>query len=262
MTTVSTLEIEKQGAVTLVDALKYVPGGWTETRGRKTKSFFTIRGQKYPYPDYSINGIWQKEFEETGYFLSALDIESVEIVRSSSALVKGLSGITGVVDVKTKRAERETVSLLAKYGELNNYFTNLQYGNKINDVSFNTSVALFGTDGPKEKNGKEQIGNFHGNLDWKISNKVKLFAGATYISGLRQLVSIDKESGTPNLVNRIEKYDPVRTLLSYAKLNYYGKSGSETELQTNLALRNVDFSNYNISRKKRSGIRKMIGNMV
>ncbi len=250
MTTVSTLEIEKQGAVTLVDALKYVPGGWTETRGRKTKSFFTIRGQKYPYPDYSINGIWQREFEETGYFLSALDIESVEIVRSSSALVKGLSGITGVVDVKTKRAERETVSLLAKYGELNNYFTNLQYGNKINDVSFNTSVALFGTDGPKEKNGKEQIGNFHGNIDWKISNKVKLFAGATYISGLRQLVSIDKESGTPNLVNRIEKYDPVRTLLSYAKLNYYGKSGSETELQTNLALRNVDFSNYNISQEK------------
>ncbi|NLB92626.1 MAG: TonB-dependent receptor, partial [Bacteroidales bacterium] len=41
MTTISTLEIEKQGAVTLVDALKYVPGGWTETRGRKTKSFFT-----------------------------------------------------------------------------------------------------------------------------------------------------------------------------------------------------------------------------
>ncbi len=250
MTTVSTLEIEKQGAVTLVDALKYVPGGWTETRGRKTKSFFTIRGQKYPYPDYSINGIWQKEFEETGYFLSALDIESIEIVRSSSALVKGLSGITGVVDIKTKQVEREAVSLLAKYGELNNYFTNLQYGNKINDISFNTSVAFFGTDGPKDKNGKEQIGNFNGNLDWKISNKLKLYAGATYINGLRQLVSIDKESGTPNLTNRIEKYDPVRTLLSYAKLNYYGKSGSETELQTNLALRKVDFSNFNISQEK------------
>ena len=64
MTTVSTLEIEKQGAVTLVDALKYVPGGWTETRGRKTKQFFTIRGQKYPYPDYSINGIWQKNLKK------------------------------------------------------------------------------------------------------------------------------------------------------------------------------------------------------
>ncbi|HWS00158.1 MAG TPA: TonB-dependent receptor, partial [Prolixibacteraceae bacterium] len=103
VTRISAIEIEKQGATTLTDALKFVPGGWTENRGRKTKQFFSVRGQKYPYPDYSIDGIWQKEFEETGYFLSALDIESVEIVRSSSALVKGLSGLTGVVEVKTKK---------------------------------------------------------------------------------------------------------------------------------------------------------------
>jgi iron complex outermembrane receptor protein len=246
MTTISAVEIEKQGAVTLVDALKFVPGGWTETRGRKTKQFFSVRGQKYPYPDYSIDGVWQKEFEETGYFLSALDIESVEIVRSSSALVKGLSGLTGVVDVKTKKPERETISLLAKYGELNNYVRSLQYGNKINDFSFNTSTAFFGTDGPPGRNGKERIGNFHGNLDWKINSKFKLFAGATYISGLRQLVMIDEEIGAPNIKNRREKYDPVRTLLTYVKLNYTGNDGSLTELQTNMAYRNVDFSNYNI----------------
>ena len=110
ITKVSAVEIEKQGAVTLTDALKYVPGGWTETRGRKSKQFFSVRGQKYPYPDYSIDGVWQKEFEETAYVLSALDIESVEIVRSSNALVKGLSGLTGVIEVKTKKPERETVS--------------------------------------------------------------------------------------------------------------------------------------------------------
>ncbi len=50
-------EIEKSGATTLIDAMKFVPGGWTENRGRKTKQFFSVRGQKYPYPDYSINGI-------------------------------------------------------------------------------------------------------------------------------------------------------------------------------------------------------------
>jgi outer membrane cobalamin receptor len=246
MTTISAVEIEKQGAVTLVDALKFVPGGWTETRGRKTKQFFSVRGQKYPYPDYSIDGVWQKEFEETGYFLSALDIESVEIVRSSSALVKGLSGLTGVVDVKTKKPERETISLLAKYGELNNYVTSLQYGNKINDFSFTTSAAFFGTEGPPGRNGKERIGNFHGNLDWKINSKFKLAAGVTYISGLRQLVRIDDEIGAPNIKNRMEKYDPVRTLLTHVKLNYTGNDGSLTELQTNMAYRNVDFANYNI----------------
>ena len=246
MTTISAVEIEKQGAVTLVDVLKFVPGGWTETRGRKTKQFFSVRGQKYPYPDYSINGVWQKEFEETGYFLSALDIESVEIVRSSSALVKGLSGLTGVVDVKTKKPERETISMVAKYGGLNSYVTNLHYGNKINDLAFNTSAAFFGTDGPPGRNGKERIGNFHGNLDCKINSGFSLSAGASYISGLRQLIRIDDETGAPNIKNRIEKYDPVRTMLIYVKLNFTGNDGSVTELQTNMAYRNVDFANYNI----------------
>ncbi len=246
MTTISAVEIEKQGAVTIVDAMKFVPGGWTETRGRKTKQFFSVRGQKYPYPDYSIDGVWQKEFEETGYFLSAFEIESVEIIRSGSALVKGLSGLTGVVDVKTKKPERETISLLTKYGELNNYVTSLQYGNKVNDLSFNTSALFFGTDGPSGRNGKERIGNFHGKLDWKINSRYKLMGGGTYISGLRQLVRIDDEVGAPNIKNRIEKYDPVRTLLAYVKLNYSGNDGSLTELQTNLTYRNVDFLSYNI----------------
>ena len=38
--------------------------------------------------------------------------------------------------------------------------------------------------------------------------------------------------------------------LSYAKLNFYGNKGSETELQTNMAIRKVDFLNYNISQDK------------
>ena len=249
ITTISAFEIEKQGAVSLVDAMKFVPGGWTETRGRKTKQFFSVRGQKYPYPDYSIDGIWQKEFEETGYFLSALDIEAVEIVRSGSALVKGLSGLTGVIDVKTKKPERETLSLLAKYGKLNNYVTNLQYGNKIKDISFNTSAAFFGTDGLSGRNGRERIGNFHGTLDWEVTNKFKLFAGATYINGLRQLVRIDDETGAPNIKNRIEKYDPARTFLTYLKFNYTGDDGSLTELQTNMIYRKADFVSYNIPRE-------------
>ena len=251
ITRLSAGEIERQGAVTLTDAFKYVPGGWTESRGRKTKQFFSVRGQKYPYPDYSINGIWQKEFEETVYFFSALDIESIEIVRSSSALVKGLTGLSGVVDVKTKTPEGETASLLAKYGEQNNYVTNLRYGNKINDVSFSASAAHFGTDGPPGRNGRERIYNFHGNADWRVSRKLQLYAGSVYIGGLRELVMIE-EPGAPNIANRQEKFDPVRSLLSYVKLNYLGDDGSVTELQTNLAYRNLDYTNYDIVRQTTS----------
>jgi hypothetical protein len=256
ITRLSAVEIERQGAVTLTDAFKFVPGGWTETRGRKTKQFFSVRGQKYPYPDYSINGIWQKEFEETVYFFSALDIESIEIVRSSSALVKGLTGLSGVVDIKTKTPETETASLLAKYGEQNNYVTNLRYGNRINDVAFITSAAVFGTDGPPGRNGRERIFNLHGNADWQINSKMKLYAGSTFIGGLRELVAIE-EPGAPNIANRQEKFDPVRTLLSYLKLNLLGDDGSVTEVQTNLAYRNLDYTNFNLVQQTTSEHREL-----
>ncbi|MBN2272488.1 MAG: Plug domain-containing protein, partial [Sedimentisphaerales bacterium] len=43
-------EIEQMHAYSVIDAMKYVPGAWTETRGRKEKSLFSVRGQRYPYP--------------------------------------------------------------------------------------------------------------------------------------------------------------------------------------------------------------------
>ncbi len=245
VTRISAVEIEKQGAVTLTDAVMYVPGGWTETRGRKTRQFFSVRGQTYPYPDYSINGIWQREFEETVYFFSAMDIESIEVVRSSSALVKGLTGLSGVVDVRTRMPEQETASLLARYGEQNNYVTNLRYGNKINDVSFSGSASFFGTGGPPGRNGKERISSVFANGRWQASPRLQVDAGGAYIGGLRQLVSIE-EPGSPNIANRREQVDPMRSLLSWVKLYYSGDDGSLTELQANMAYRDFEYNVYNI----------------
>ena len=68
----------------------------------QVKQFFSVRGQEYPYPDYALNGIWQQEFEELPYFISASDIEKIEIVRSSAALLTGLSGIEGLISIRTR----------------------------------------------------------------------------------------------------------------------------------------------------------------
>ncbi len=248
---VSSVEIERQGAVTVTDAVKYIPGGLTETRGRKTKQFFSVRGQRYPYPDYSIDGVWQREFEETHYFFSALDIESVEIIRSSNALVKGLTGLSGLIDIRTRKPERETISLSARYGQQNQYTTNLRYGNKINNLSFNVSASLFGTDGPPDRRGKERISNFHGTLDWAINPRVHLSAGSTYIYGERQFLQII-EPGASNLLNWQESFDPIHTFLTFAKLQYKWNDRSLTELQTNVAYRDAKFVRYDIANETTS----------
>ncbi|MFC1562649.1 methyltransferase domain-containing protein [candidate division KSB1 bacterium] len=49
-TIVNKSDIRKQGAKNIIDALKYVSGAWIESRGRKVKRFFSVRGQKYPSP--------------------------------------------------------------------------------------------------------------------------------------------------------------------------------------------------------------------
>ena len=245
ITYISPADIQKQGAVTLTDALKFVPGGWTENRGRKSKQFFSVRGQKYPYPEYSIDGVWQREFEETAYFLSALDIESIEVIRSGNAIVKGLSGLTGIIDVKTSQPQCKTYSFRTQYGQNNSNETLIQYGNKIRDLSFSTSAAYFGTDGIPGRGGKERIANFHGNVNWNITSGLMFSGGTTYIYGLREFVSI-VEPGSPSILNMKEKFDPLHSLITYAKISYRGKDRSETEIQTNLTYRIADYKSYNI----------------
>ena len=244
---ISTVEIEKQGAVTLIDAMQYIPGAWTETRGRKVKQLFSVRGQKYPYPEYSIDGVWQSEFEETAYFMSTLNIESIEIVRSSAALVKGLSGLSGLIDVKTVKPKGKTTSVGVKYGSLNTFSANAQHGNNVNNIRYNVSASYFGTNGPENRNGKERVGNLNGLFEWQINDKLQISANTMFIYGTREIV-IPVEPADPKLLNWKEKYEPIQTVVSSVKLNYRGSDKSETELQTNFAYRDPEYSIYTISK--------------
>lgn len=246
ISSISAAEIEKQGAVTLIDAMQYIPGAWTQTRGRKVKQFFSVRGQKYPYPEYSIDGIWQKEFEETGYLMSTLNIESIEIVRSSSALVKGLSGLTGIIDVKTKKPNRKSTSAEIKYGSLNTFLVNANHGNKVKDIRYSVSASFFGTNGPSGRNGKERIANMNGQFDWQINKKLLLSSNTMLIYGMRELVQAVAPASA-KFAGMEEKYDPIQTLVSSVKLNYKSSDKSITELQANIAYRNPEYSVYFIS---------------
>lgn len=69
ITVINESDIKNQSAKSLIEAMKYVPGSLTETRGRKVKQFYSVRGQTYPYPEFAINGVWQREFGETSYIL-------------------------------------------------------------------------------------------------------------------------------------------------------------------------------------------------
>ncbi|NQU52988.1 MAG: TonB-dependent receptor [Bacteroidetes bacterium] len=249
ITTISDVEMKKQGAVTLIDALKYVPGGWTETRGRKVKQFFSIRGQKYPYPSYSINGIWQKEFHEMPYFFNSSNIEEVKIIRSSSALLKSLSALTGVIDVTTKQPVDKEVDLFFKYGSLNTYHAGASFGNSSDKFKYRAGVNGLGTSGPEGRNGKENIWNAHGFAQYKFSQTVDLSVNLFYLNGMRQLVQ-PIEPADPKFINRKEVYDPINTLMISSKLSFKPSDNYSSELQINYAGRDLTYENENLINDK------------
>ena len=221
-------EIERQGAVKLIDAMKYVPGGLTESRGRKVKHFFSVRGQKYPYPDYSIDGIWQKEFHEMPYFISASDIEQIEIVRSSAALLTGLSGLSGIINVKTRSYEKTETSAEMEYGTFNTMHFHASHGGKHNKFSYATGLGYDKTDGPDKKNAAEEIGNIYGRFNWQPSKKFDINANLYFLTGMRE-IALAEEPATRRLREELTSYSQIRSTLTNVRLKYTPNSKASTE---------------------------------
>lgn len=180
-------DIRKQSAANVVEAMNFIPGGMIETRGRQVKQFFSVRGQKYPYPDYAINGIWQKEFEELPYFLPTSDIEEIEIIRSSAALLTGLSGMAGLINIKTREYSAPETNIELEYGSFNNLHSHLSNGNKIGNFSYAAGIGYDKSDGPSGKHAKEDMADLYTQVQWKPSDKLSIKANLFYLNGKREL---------------------------------------------------------------------------
>ena len=222
-------EILKQGAKTLIESMQYIPGALVETRGRKVKQFFSMRGQTYPYPEYAVNGSWQREFHELPYFFSSADIEKIEIVRSSAALLTGLTGLAGIIKVDTRHYESTETSFSGEYGTFDSYRARLSHGSKIGDLSYATGLGIQGTQGPDQKNAAERMANFYGRIDWQPSAMINIDFNLFHLNGKREL-ALAEPPATNTLQTTISKYDPYKSTLVNLKAFYQPNQRISSEL--------------------------------
>ena len=226
---ISQREIKKQGSKTLIEAMKYVPGALIETRGRKVKQFFSIRGQRYPYPDYAVNGAWQREFLETPYFFSANDIERIEIIRSSAALLTGLSGLAGVINIVTKQYERSEAFREIEYGSFGSFRTHISHGSKIGKISYATGIGFRHSDGPQNKHAAEGMANFYGSVNWNPNQKLSVRMNLFHLDGKREMALAE-----PPAASRFQKelwtFNPFRSTLTNLKIHYQPTQKATTEV--------------------------------
>lgn len=225
-------EIDELHAYSVVDALKYVPGAWTETRGRKVKSFYSVRGQRYPYPGYLIDGAWFREFHEINYYLSAANFDRIEVLRSSSALLAGPGGLTGMVNLVPRTYEERETQFEGLYGTHNTYRTDLTHGDQGATYDYGVSAGYYHTDGPTGKNAVENMTNLYGRFAYQLAEDVTFSWSHFGLLGDRELM-LAEPPANPRLQTRRDEFDPMRTYLTVAKLRHEPTSESATEFLVN-----------------------------
>jgi outer membrane receptor protein involved in Fe transport len=237
-------KIQQQESKTLIEAMSYIPGAMVESRGRKVKQFFSIRGQRYPYPTFSLDGVWQKEFHETPYIFSASDIKSIEVVRSSAMLLTGLADMAGVINIETREYEKTETDYEVDYGSFNTFRGHFSHGSKINNLSYSVGIGYYNSNGAKDKHAAEQLTNFFGKIVWRPTPKLKLQTSAIHIYGKRKLVTAVPPAAS-KFQQQLEVYDPLTTTLLTAKATFTASDRMSTEFKASFADRKPTYDMFN-----------------
>lgn len=222
-------DMKAQDAHTVVDAVNLVPGALTESRGRKVKQFVSFRGQQYPYPTYSLDGAWQREFLELPYFFSTADIERIEVLRSSAALLNGLSGLSGVINIVTSTPRLPQTNTDISYGTYGTWHGNISSSASLGKWSYHYGLAGWNTEGPVEKHAAEQISNGFGKITYMPIEKLTLQASLFHLYGKRKLAQAEAPA-QQSLRTNDETFDPLRATNLNLKAFYRWNDKMSTEL--------------------------------
>jgi len=221
--------IERQNPRNLSESINYATGVLTETRGRKVKQFSSFRGQQYPYPDYALNGIWQREFAELPYLYPASQIEKVEIVRSSGALLLGLADLSGVINIIPRRYSDSGSELELEYGRFNTFRGSVSHGFS-NEKGYLTLVLNHSvTEGPKGRNGAERMNSLSLNGGYELVENLHLQLNFFFLQGEREILQAKSPAGG-SLIARREQFNPVRAWSLSGKFLYTHNERASSEL--------------------------------
>ena len=254
---ISTVEeeiIRKQNARSLTDALDFAPGVLTESRGRKVKQFTSFRGQIYPYPDYAINGVWHREFHELPYLFPASQIEKVEVIRSSGALLLGLSDLTGVVNVVTKQYDERTTFFETEVGRFDTSRTSVSHGDRSEKGFYTVGVNYYTTDGPDDRNGAERMGSAVTTMGFQPFPDLKLDLNVFVLRGERELIHPEPPGRDISKWNAFEQISPQDAVGINSRALWKHGEDASTELTAGYVERTEDFEGliYNKTTKTSS----------
>jgi outer membrane cobalamin receptor len=249
-TRISSQDMERMGAVTALDALKYSTNGMPSIQGRRKKYYYLVRGQNMS-SDYAINGVSlstngagpMAQWIEAPSMLPANMIESIEVIRSGNSLLLGFSGLNGVINIKTKTFEKPETQVEAEYGTFNTIRAGFLHGSKIGPFHYAVSLYNDRTDGPEGRHSYENLWNLYAKVGYRYHQVLEFDVENFYTYGTRfvtQAVDYQGLALPQRQLSEIWEYDPMRYSIFTARLKINESETASTELQLGYILNRMD----------------------
>ena len=166
---------EDTGSLTLGQALLYVPGV-TVQQGEGHRDQVTIRGQE-TNADFFTNGVR----DDIQYFRDLYNVEAVEVLKGSSALVFGRGGAGGVINRVIKEANFERIfEGTATVGSYDKRYFTADVGNKISEnFAIRLNAMYENSEGFRDHYEVERVG-INPTATLKFNKNTKLKASYEY----------------------------------------------------------------------------------
>src|SRR5690625_691520 len=174
--------IEDQGALTIAEATKNVPGVYTfSTYGNKRESMSSRGFRGIPILK---NGVRiHSDFRGVGVLTDMQGVDNIQILKGTASITQGVAtdigSPGGIINIVTKTPKYNfggNVSLRSgSYGQFRPTFDLFGSVNRQKTLAFRINGALERSDSYRSKIGKESF-YFNPSLSWKIDNKTTVIA--------------------------------------------------------------------------------------
>ena len=177
VTVITSDDIEQKGYVSLKDALSHVSGiAFASNGGNGQSTSIYMRGFGSGNVQIMLDGVPLKDptdpsFSSSIANLNLTNVERIEIVKGAQSGLWGADAVAGVINIVTKSAGKE---VYVGYGKYSTKEAGFNFGQSVNNISFNLSGNFYKTDGfsalaPRDA---EKDGYDHKDLNFKVGLKI------------------------------------------------------------------------------------------